>query len=210
MKKFALYQHGKDNPVGTYETKTEAAIAMGEMIEKFNDGKEYDPDDEFCVTPFDFKLEEVEVEEEPNKAITNYEEARNYLGGKPNADFKLSQIVGSGNSVRLTDVAQLVTEINPLHVKALIALNKLFTIAQAWNKADNFVPDFSNHKQNKWFPWFVYKKESAGFVYAYTTYTPSNTAANFGSRLCFKTSERARQFGVMFTDLFNEVFLISK
>src|SRR5574344_1967277 len=28
------------------------------------------------------------------------------------------------------------------HAKAMVAMYKLFTIAEAWNKADNFVPDY--------------------------------------------------------------------
>ena len=92
-------------------------------------------------------------------------------------------------------------------MKALVALNELFTIAQAWNKEDNFTPDFSNRNQTKWFPWFVYSNAAAGFVFASSTNTATNAAANFGSRLCFKTSDRARQFGEQFIDLWNDVLL---
>ena len=94
---------------------------------------------------------------------------------------------------------------NPRHLKALAALNKLFTIAEAWNKADDFVPDFSNQNQYKYYPWFVYDRDAAGFVAAVNT--AAGTNAYFGSRLCFKTANRARQFGEMFADLYNEVFL---
>jgi len=107
----------------------------------------------------------------------------------------------------LEDVTRLVDALNPSHVKALIALNELFTIAEAWNKADDFVPDFSNSRQDKWFPWFVYDEDRAGFVYAYTSDAPSYTNANIGSRLCFKTANRARQFGNQFIDLWNKVLL---
>ena len=50
-------------------------------------------------------------------------------------------------------------------------------------------------------------KDAAGFVFAYTARTPSSAGANFGSRLCFKSSERAAQFGKQFADLYNKVFL---
>ena len=93
------------------------------------------------------------------------------------------------------------------HTDALSALNKLFTIAQAWNMEDDFVPDFLDSEQDKWFPWFVYNKDAAGFVFAYTSNAPASARAHFGSRLCFKTSERAEQFGKQFDDLYNEVFL---
>ena len=103
-----------------------------------------------------------------NEVITDFESARKALGGKPNADFTVAKKILSGNAVQLEDVARLVTDINPKHIEALIALNKLFTIAQAWNKEDGFVPDFSDWEQAKWFPWFKYDKDAAGFVYART------------------------------------------
>lgn len=127
--------------------------------------------------------------------------------GKPNAVFTVSKKILSGNSVNLQDVARLVNDINPKHVKALIALNELFTIAQAWNKEDGFTPDFSDRNQTKWFPWFEYSDKSAGFVSAGTDYATTSAAANVGSRLCFKTSARARQFGEQFIDLWNDFLL---
>ena len=153
-------------------------------------------DDDDYLSPFDFILEEVECGD-INEVITDFESARKALGLKPN----VAHIPKSG------DVKRLVTDINPKHIEALIALNKLFTIAQAWNKEDEFVPDFSDWEQDKWFPWFVYDKDAAGFVYATTHCTPSNATANIGSRLCFKSSARAAQFGKQFEDLYNKVFL---
>ena len=147
------------------------------------------------LSPFDFVLVEVECKE-INEVITNFESARKAL----RADYFLST-----NEGKLA--ASLMNDINPKHVKALDALNKLFTIAQVWNKEDGFVPDFSDWNQDKWFPWFKYDEDVAGFVYAYTNNSPTTARATFGSRLCFKTSERAAQFGKQFVDLYNEVFL---
>ena len=98
-------------------------------------------------------------------------------------------------------------EFNPHHLNASIALNKLFTIAQAWNKEDGFVPDFSDCNQDKWFPWFKYDEDAAGFVYSSTNNATTHAYAASGSRLCFKSSERAEQFGKQFADLYNKVFL---
>ena len=92
------------------------------------------------------------------------------------------------------------------HAKAMVAMYKLITIAEAWNKADNFVPDYDNTNQYKWFPWFQ-KRGTAGFVYAVTNAAASDAYANFGSRLCFSTSERAEQFGKQFIDLWNDFLL---
>ncbi len=207
MKKFVLIQNGKEKPVGKYATKAEAADVMEQIIDDNND--DLDSDDENYLTAFDFRLEEVEVEE-INEIVLSFDDARAYLNGKPNNDFTVSKKVLSGNCVQLADVARLVQDVNPNHIKALVALNELFTIAEAWNKADNFVPDFSDATQSKYFPWFVYDKGAAGFVYAYTYHTPSNTYAAFGSRLCFKTRNRAIQFGKQFVDLYNQVFLLNK
>ena len=123
---------------------------------------------------------------------------------KINEDTRISL---GGFTVNPEAVAKHVTDINPKHIEALIALNKLFTIAQAWNKEDGFVPDFSDWEQDKWFPWFVYDKDAAGFVFVHTYYTSAYAYATFGSRLCFKSSARAAQFGKQFTDLYNKVFL---
>lgn len=137
-----------------------------------------DMDDDSMEDPFNYAIEEVDEKE------------------------KLSE-----SNVPFEGVAKLVEDINPKRIESRIALNKLVTMAEAWNMEDGFVPDFSNPKQAKWFPWFKYDKDAAGFVFAYTARTPSSAGANFGSRLCFKSSERAAQFGKQFADLYNKVFL---
>ena len=187
-----------------HESRKEAGETLMDYICDHNEDLDIDDDD--YLSPFDFVLEEVECKE-VNEVITDFESARKALGGKPNADFTVSKKILSGNVVQLNDVARLVTDINPKHIEALIALNKLFTIAQAWNKADDFVPDFSNTNQYKYYPWFVYDRDAAGFVFATTAYTPTAATANIGSRLCFKSSTRAAQFGKQFADLYNKVFL---
>lgn len=189
--------------VGKYHSKQDAARGMEEAIEDFN---EEEPDGETQLTPFDFKLEEVESSE-INDFVDDFDTARAYLGGNPNNDYKVAQKVVSRNTVKLDDVTTLVNELNPSHVKALIAMNRLYTIAEAWNKADGFEPDWEDKKQNKWFPWFYYDTKTAGFAYAITYCSPSYTFAYIGSRLCFKSSSRAKQFGEQFIDLWNEVLL---
>lgn len=157
------------------------------------------------LSPFDFVLEEVECGD-INEVITDFESARETLGGKPNTDFYVVKRKLSGKVAQFEDVARLVTDINPKHIKALIALNKLFTISEAWNKEDGFVPDFSDRCQDKWIPWFDYDKNTARFMFRNTFNAPTN-AYNFSSRLCFKTFARAKQFGKQFADLYNKVFL---
>lgn len=187
-----------------HKSRKEAGETLMDYI--CNHNEDLDVDDDDYLSPFDFVLEEVECKE-VNEVITDFESARKALGFKPNTDFTVAKKILSGNVVQLEDVARLVTDINPMHIEALIALNKLFTIAQAWNKEDGFVPDFSDWEQDKWFPWFVYDEDAAGFVYASTPNTATYAAASFGSRLCFKSPTRAEQFGKQFADLYNKVFL---
>ena len=190
-----------------HESRKEAGETLMDYICDHNEYLDIDDDD--YLSPFDFVLEEVESKD-VNEVITDFESARKALGGKPNADFTVSKKILSGNVVHLNDVARLVTDINPKHIKALIALNELFTIAQAWNKEDGFVPDFSDWHQDKWFPWFKYDKDAAGFVYANSYNAPTYAHANLGSRLCFKSSARAAQFGKQFAHLYNKVFLLNQ
>lgn len=204
MKKFQLKNVTDDEIVGTYDTKVDAIEAMNEMIDEINEIN--DETEEEGLSPFDFKLEVVEVDDA--SAINTFDEARKYLNGFPNADFVISKKVMSGNCLKLEDVAAFVQDINPHHLKALVALNKLFTIAEAWNKADGFVPDFADRGQWKYFPWFKYDDKTAGFVYAYPN-TASYAAANVGSRLCFISESRAKEFGEKYVDLYNDVFLLN-
>ena len=197
----------QDLMVATHRTRKKAGEELMEYINNHNEG--LDVDDDSYLTPFDFMLEEVEVTE-VNEIITDFEAAREHLGGKPNLDFTVAQRMVSRNKVRLKDVTRLVNDLNPSHIEALIALNELFTIAQAWNKEDGFVPDFSDGNQSKHYPWFVYEKDAAGFIYAYTNSTATYAHANFGTRLCFKSRSRAEQFGKQFAHLYNKFLLLDK
>lgn len=123
--------------------------------------------------------------DEINVKVDSFEAALEYLGRENNA---------------------CMCGIPDKHAKAMVAMYKLITIAEAWNKADNFIPDYDNTNQYKWFPWFQ-KRGTAGFVYAPTTATASFAYAYIGSRLCLSTSERAEQFGKQFIDLWNDFLL---
>lgn len=194
MRKFVIKNaDGSEQTVmrAIHNSRKEAGESMMNYIRKHNencDGDKY-------LSPFDFILEEVECPQ-VNEVVTDFKRARKALGLKPNTCYNLSE-----------HVPKFVSDINPKHIEALIALNELFTIAEAWNKEDEFVPDFSDCKQDKWFPWFEYNKNVAGFVYATTGNTPTAGHTLIGSRLCFNTSERAAQFGKQFVDLYNKVFL---
>lgn len=173
-----------------HNSRKEAGESMMNYIRKHNencDGDKY-------LSPFDFILEEVECGD-INEVITDFESAREMLGLK-----------ALGFLNKFDDVTKLISDINPKHIEALIALNELFTIAEAWNKEDNFIPDFSDANQHKYFPWFKYDENIARFVHVSVDYT-CKRSARLGSRICFKTFERAEQFGKQFVDLYNKIFL---
>lgn len=130
-------------------------------------------------TVFTFNPQEI------NLVVDSYEAALKYLGHEDN-----NMVIWTGS-----------------YPEAMISMYKLLTIAEAWNKADNFIPDFDNSSQRKWYPWFYKPNKSVGFMFAYPYNAPSNATAALGARLCFKTEERAEQFGTQFIDLWNDFLL---
>ena len=141
---------------------------------------------------FNFIIESVPLE--PNKYITDFKSAQDIIGS--------SKFILAEDSFWFKDI-----ELNMTHCEALIALNKLFTIAEAWNKADGFVPDFSDDKQDKWFPYFTYNDVTGRFIFNSARYLVISAYAPTHSRICFKSSVRAAQFGEQFIDLFNKALL---
>lgn len=201
MKKYRVRVKNSAFVFGEFSSKKEASIKLMEYINDVNKDL-----DESFLSPFEYEIEVVECGE-VNEVITDFESAKKYLVGKINDVFGVSKKRLYKSIDPIKDVESFLKEINPKHIEALIALNRLFTIAEAWNKEDGFVPDFSNGNQCKYFPWFIYNNAAAGFVCAYTHYSPVYASAYLGSRLCFKTSERAAQFGKQFIHLYNKVFL---
>lgn len=203
MKKYKLVCKDSDKIKfeNLFDAKVDAIEAMNEEIDNYNDT--YNLTEEEGLSPFDFTMDVVEVEDkkEDNGIEKDFEDAREKLDS-----FK---VTSDEAAKHFDSLAQLIRNANPRHIKALIALNKLFTIAEKWNKEDGFVPDFSNKGQWKYFPWFEYSKEAAGFVFAITDGTASAASAYIGSRLCFKSESRAEAFGKKYVDLYNEVFLLN-
>ena len=149
----------------------------------------------YYLNIFDFTLEEIEAAEHIDNGIINFDAACAYL------HLGASEI----SPVVAKQITNLIEVINPEHVEALSAINKLFTIAEAWNKQDGFVPDFGNENQEKYVPAFNYDRETYSFVYVDTRVT--TMFSYVGSRLCFKSRERATQFGKRFAGIYNSVFL---
>lgn len=178
-----------------YDTRNEAIQGVMDYVAKCNEA--LGMEDSKRISPFDFKVEEVEVDD-VDRVITSFGLAVEYLCLSGN----------DKHSVCGRDVAKLLRELNPRHIDALIALNELFTIADAWNKADGFVPDFSDNDQHKYFPWFAYDKDAARF--SQNGSMSSAYASTFCARLCFKTAKRAMQFGLRFAGLFNKFLMLDR
>lgn len=205
MKKYIIKNaDGSEQHVvpAVHNTHKEAMLALLHYIT----GVVEETNDDCIGDPFNYIIDDFE-EVDVNERITDFESARQALGIKPNTGFHVVKEKLSESAVPLEGIARLVEDINPRHLEALIAMNQLFTIAEAWNKEDEFLPDFSNRRQGKWFPWFGYKEDAAGFVCVGTFSTTVLAGAYLGDRLCFKTSKRAKQFGEQFIELFNKAFL---
>lgn len=194
MRKYIIkgaYRSEYSNMKTEFNSRKDAINALIDYIYNYNKNLN---DDDNLITPFDFIIKEIDVKD-VNETITDFERAREMLGLK-----------ALGFLNKFDDVTKLISDINPKHIEALIALNKLFTLAEAWNKEDGFVPDFSDREQDKWFPLFKYNKDATGLVFAYSGSAWSCMLTDeyvviVGSRLCFKSSERAAQFGKLFVDL---------
>ena len=190
-----------------YDTRNEAVQGIMNYVAGFNEDLGMEASKR--ISPFDFKVEEVDVDD-VDGVITSFGLAMEYLGLKDNSEYEVygREMRGAG-SLKKRDVEKLVRELNPRHVDALIALNELFTIAEAWNKADGFVPDFSDNDQRKYFPWFAYDKDVVRFSLN-GSMSSAYVSALLGARLCFKTIDRAKQFGQRFAGLFNKFLMLDR
>ncbi len=75
---------------------------------------------------------------------------------------------------------------------------KLVIIAKAIN--GDWIPDWTNYDQYKYFPWFK-MGSSSGVGFAYNDYDRWRTDSTVGSRLCFESREKAIFAGKQFEDL---------
>ena len=134
--------------------------------------------------------------QDPNEQIKSFEDAVRYL--------KISDLDTLEEYGIAEDSPTAILLSNDELTKKIDAYTKLLTIATAWNKIDGFVAYWENTSQYKYFPLFEYSRDAAGFVCVSTTCATTTVEAGIDSRLCFKTSERAKQFGEQFIDLWND------
>ena len=100
-----------------------------------------------------------------------------------------------GVSTELPDLSSIQDEKIKKSTEAFI---KLCTITKALN--EGWEPDWTDHSQYKYFPWFY--MDNAGLVCAGTYHAVTDASANIGSRLGFKTDELADYAKDQFRDLY--------
>ena len=83
---------------------------------------------------------------------------------------------------------------------AAMALKKVRLIARALN--EEWKADFSNHNQNKYYPWFKRSSSAGGFVC--DDFDTWSTFTVVGPRLAFRSSELAVYAGQQFPEIYNE------
>lgn len=180
MKKYKVINKLTSAVCGVFNTPNEAGKWVEEYTHEQNKG--LSPNSEEYCSPFHFEMVEEEAQE-----ITSYEDAKRYLN------------IPSDHHI-------LLHQANPDLYEALLALHKLFTIAEAWNQQDGFVPDFSDKEQRKFIPVFAYNKDTARFRWSDVVFARTETSS--GSRLCFATPQRAIAFGKQFEELYNDFLLM--
>lgn len=83
-----------------------------------------------------------------------------------------------------------------------IAERKIAAITRALN--EGWKPNWNDHDEYKWFPWFDI---SSGFAVGVTYCSCSLARAGVASRLCFKSEELAEYAGRQFTDIYKAFML---
>lgn len=89
--------------------------------------------------------------------------------------------------------------------KAILAFYKLSVIIQCVN--EDWEPNWQDWAERKYFPWFDVLP--AGLGYSHTNFTASDTTANLGSRLCFKSVGLAAEWAQKLLPLYEDFLLIS-
>ena len=87
--------------------------------------------------------------------------------------------------------------------KSIIANYKLCIIYKAIN--NGWVPDFTDSKQYKYYPWFRVLSSSLDF--SFTDYNADDTGTIVGARLCTDTAVKAEYIGKQFKDIYQDYLL---
>lgn len=181
MKRVKLYYKGQE--VGVYDNKKDA---QGVVVTRMNEN----PD----VSVFDFDIDYIEFP-------LTVREAKEVLGINEKTCFLLS---GDGSvTVSRTKLQALCNEADSSSLNALLAFNKLMTLAKAWNKIDDFKPSYESEKEM-----FIPCFEVVGGDFKLMCVSQAlKTAIKYPAEMCFKTAESAARFGKFFADDYKKLLL---
>lgn len=181
MKRVKLYYKGQE--VGVYDNKKDA---QGVVVTRMN----ANPD----VSVFDFDIEYIEFP-------LTVREAKEVLGTNEKTCFLLSG--DGGVTVSRTKLQALCNEADASSLNALLAFNKLMTLAKAWNKIDNFKPSYESSEEM-----FIPCFEVVGGDFKLMCVSQAlKTAIKYPAEMCFKTAESAARFGELFADDYKKLLL---
>jgi hypothetical protein len=90
--------------------------------------------------------------------------------------------------------------------EAMQAHAKLIIIAKVIN--GDWVPDWTNSNEYKYYPWFK-MGSSSGVGFSCNVFDYWHSSSHVGSRLCFETREKAIYAGKQFEDLYKSYFIKS-
>ena len=181
MKRVKLYYKGQE--VGVYDNKKDA---QGVVVTRMNEN----PD----ISVFDFCIEYIEFP-------LTVREAKEVLGTNERTCFLLSG--DGGVTVSRTKLQALCNEADSSSLNALLAFNKLMTLAKAWNKIDDFKPSYENMDE-MFIPCF--EVIGGDFKLKFVSQV-LKTAIKYPAEMCFKTAESAALFGKLFANDYKKLLL---
>lgn len=181
MERVKLYYKGRE--IGVYDNKKDA---QGVVVVCMNEN----PD----VSVFDFGIEYIEIP-------MTVREAKEVLGTNEKTCLLLSG--DGGVTISRTKLQALCNEADASSLNALLAFNKLMTLAKAWNKLDNFKPSYESGVE-MFFPYF--EVVEGDFKFAYVSQA-NKSRIEYPAEMCFKTAESAAMFGEWFADDYKKLLL---
>lgn len=169
MKQYKVTNKKKDSLFGIYNSLVEANTAVIKYIEEYNKRQNYDSN---CINIFDFNVEEID------NSADNLDAALAYLDRENNQ--------------------QALIYVDKRYKESMEIIHKLLVINEAWNKEDNFIPDYINNGQDKYHLMLEFKDDNinAEWFYSYR---------KFQTLFAFKNHQRAVDFAELFKDDFKRL-----
>lgn len=169
MKQYKVTNKKKNSIFGIKNSLVEANTAVIKHIEEYNKQQNYDCD---CINVFEFNVKEV------NKTIDNLDAALTYL------DRKKRQ--------------KTLIFVDKKYKEIMEIIHKLLVINEAWDKEDNFIPDYTNNRQDKYNVMIEFKDDNINTEWFYSY-------GEFQSLFAFKNSHRAADFAELFKNDFKRL-----